>query len=374
MYLAMLSSGIQPSSSLKTIIVAGEACDQNLVKQHQSDKHWQHSRLFNEYGPTEACVWSSYYDCTHHSGGVIPIGTTVPHAKLFVLDNELEPCPLGVTGELYVGGENLARGYLNAPELTAEKFISSPYDDSQRLYKTGDLVRCMADEEGLPGHLEFLGRVDNQVKIRGYRIELSDIESRLNQSPEIKDSVVIAQGDENNKQLIAFYLTGDTGANNNIKQPLNLDLRAYLQQSLPDYMLPAAFVSLDAIPLTPNGKVDRRALELMEVNLESSQAYLAPRNAMEEQLVAIWAEVLKLDPEKIGVNDNFFELGGHSLLATQVVSKIRSQLEIDVSVKVLFNVNTLAGVAEISQAIKTQHEKPSLDADLTNVEFEEVSL
>jgi acyl carrier protein len=139
-------------------------------------------------------------------------------------------------------------------------------------------------------------------------------------------------------------------------------------------MLPAAFVSLDAIPLTPNGKVDRRALELMEVNLESSQAYLAPRNAMEEQLVAIWAEVLKLDPEKIGVNDNFFELGGHSLLATQVVSKIRSQLEIDVSVKVLFNVNTLAGVAEISQAIKTQHEKPSLDADLTNVEFEEVSL
>ena len=359
------------NSSIKQILFGGENCDLSYVEKFKKD--YPEIRLMHVYGPTETIVYASCCELNNQTN-IAPIGTAINNNKLVVLNYMQQLTPVGGIGELYIGGDSLARGYLNRPELTAERFIANPYydeskpDSSARLYCTGDLVRILPD-----GNLVFIGRTDAQVKVRGYRIELGEIEALLNQYPEIKDSVVIAKGAVGNKQLIGYYVARET-TKNQLIDLANAELKKYLQQTLPEYMLPVAFVSIDTIPLTPNGKVDRRALERIDVSLESSRVYLAPRNETEKQLVAIWAEVLKLDPEKLGVNDNFFELGGHSLLVTQVISKISSQLEVKVPLKALFSANTLAGVAEVCLAIKAQHEKPTLNTNLTNVEFEETFL
>ena len=261
--------------------------------------------------------------------------------------------PVGVHGELYIGGDGLARGYLNRPELTAEKFVVNPFssEPGARLYRTGDLARYLPD-----GNIEFLGRVDNQVKIRGYRIELGEIETVLNQHPSVKESVVIASSfppsrrlslpspvdgegvSQSDRNLIAYLVP-------NTEKPLATELRSFLKEKLPDYMIPSWFVFLDALPLTPNGKIDRNALPPPDGERPLlDQGFVEPRTEIEELVAQVWREVLKL--EKIGVYDNFFELGGHSLLATRVVARLRSNFNVDLPLRKLFELPTVAGLAE----------------------------
>jgi amino acid adenylation domain-containing protein len=338
--------GKQPLA-LRVLVTAGETANNELFQYHSNNQ----VACYNAYGPTEASVCVTVYPVPisenefSNSTSTLsstPIGMSINNTQTYILDQHNNPVPTGVPGELHIAGDGLARGYLNRPELTREKFIANPFNPGTRMYKSGDLARWLGDS-----NIEYLGRIDTQVKIRGFRIELGEIEAQLNQYPEIKDSVVIAQGQEGKKQLIAYYYVAIDTKDDHIINLANEDLRAYLQQTLPDYMLPAAFVSLEAIPLTPNGKVDRRALERMDVNLESSQAYLAPRNTTEKQLVAIWAEVLNLEPEKIGVNDNFFELGGHSLLAVRLMAKINTQFKQSLPLAILFSAPSTAALTKL---------------------------
>ena len=266
-----------------------------------------------------------------------PLGRPIANTQTYLLDKHLRPVPIGVTGELYIGGDGLARGYCNRPELTAEKFITHSFDGEppRRLYKTGDLARYFPD-----GNIEFLGRVDNQVKIRGYRVEPGEIESVLRQHSQVRETVVTVREDEpGNKRLIAYVVLKNDFALNSTK------LHSYLKDKLPPYMMPSAFVSLDALPLTPHGKLDQRALPAPEqTRPELAESYQAPRNPVEESLARIWAEVLKL--EKVGVNDNFFDLGGHSLKAVQVISRARNTFEVDLPLRRLFETPTIVGLAE----------------------------
>lgn len=355
-YQAMLLSDIQPSSSLQTVIVAGEPCDLNLVKQHQSSKGWQSCRLVNEYGPTEACVWSSYFDCTEHTDGVVPIGMSAPHTELFVLDAKQQLCPVGVIGELYVGGDNLARGYLNASAMTDEKFIANPFKAGQRLYKTGDLVRCIADQQGKPGNLEFVGRVDHQVKIRGFRIELGEIESAILTSDLVSEAIVLAKSIDaakETKQLVAYVVANKAqcgaalGEDDVNELNLREELIAYLEQSLLSHKVPSAFVFLDALPHTPNGKVDRKALEAKDVPVQLTQQYQAPRNEVEQQLCQIWQKLLKL--KKVGVTENFFAIGGDSILAIQAVTQAAKQ-GLVLTTRQIFECQTIEKLAPLVNA------------------------
>jgi len=241
--------------SLRTVIVAGESCSRELVERHR--QLLPHTSLFNEYGPTEGTVWSSVYDCQNHDlKTTVPIGRPIANTQIYLLDSHLQPVPIGVPGELHIGGLGLTRGYLNRPELTTEKFISNPFSDepSARLYKTGDLARYLLD-----GNIEFLGRIDHQVKLRGYRIELTAIEAILQQHPIVREVVVSVRGDESDSQRLVAYVVPDRRF-----APKTEELRSFLRQKLPEYMVPTAFVILDALPLTPNGKVDRRSLPAPE--------------------------------------------------------------------------------------------------------------
>ena len=340
-----------PLENIEFVISGGEKLDET-VKNSILEKGY---RLYNNYGPTEATIDALSIECTEHS---VVIGNPIANTQVYILDQGNNPVPVGVPGELHIAGDGLARGYLNRPELTQEKFILNQFNPSTRMYKSGDLVRWIVDSAGRNA-VEYLGRIDTQVKIRGFRIETGEIESQLNQYPQIKDSVVVAQGLEANKKLIAFYVANESVADKIVDIPYE-ELKAHLQKNLPEYMLPAAFVSLEVIPLTSNGKVDRKALESLNVSLESSQTYLAPRNATEKQLVAIWADILDIVPENIGVNDNFFELGGHSLLATQLISRIRSQLAIDLPLKALFEQSNIAGFALLVAKAETNKVPPIL--------------
>jgi amino acid adenylation domain-containing protein len=319
---------------VKTLVVAGEAVTSALVKRWAAGR-----RMFNAYGPTEATVWASLYLCDAEEEGNPPIGRSIPNIQIYILDQWGNPVPVGVAGELHIGGAGVARGYLNCPELTQRKFVANPFMPGTRIYKTGDLARWLED-----GNIQYLGRTDAQVKVRGFRIELDEIETQLNQHPGIQESAVIAHGQEAGKQLVAFYRAKETTTGRLAEVPYE-ELRGHLLRTLPDYMVPAAFVSLAAIPLTPNGKADRAALARMEVAISSGQEYVPPRNERERQLVNIWAEILKLAEEKIGVNDNFFKLGGHSLLVTQVVSRVRKEFSVELSVRALFETPTIAGLA-----------------------------
>ena len=289
-------------SSVKRIFCSGEALDRKSVDEYKTK--FPNAELHNLYGPTEAAIDVTAYDCSQIKYPFVPIGRPISNTQIYILDQHQHTQPMGVPGELHIAGDGLARGYLNRAELTREKFVANPFRPGTRMYKTGDLARWQED-----GNIQYLGRLDTQVKIRGFRIELGEIEARLNQHPKIQDSAVIAQGEEGEKRLIGFYRAHDSGAEA-LVELTHEELRGHLLRTLPDYMVPAAFVSLAAIPLNQNGKVDRRALARMDVTVASGREYLAPRNDTERQLVEIWAQVLKLAPEKIGVNDNFFELGG----------------------------------------------------------------
>jgi acyl carrier protein len=290
--------------------------------------------LWNLYGPTEATANAVVAKIIPH--GPILIGRPIDNTQVYLLDAHLNPVPIGVSGEIYIGGDGLARGYLNRPELTAEQFTPNPFgvEPGARLYKTGDLARYLAD-----GNIEFLGRIDHQVKIRGFRIELGEIESVLSQHPATRTCVAVVREEvAGDKRLVAYVVPRQESA------PTINEFRNFLKQQLPDHMVPSAFVFLDALPLTPNGKVDRKALPVPNQSRPALDSFfVAPRTPAEQTIAEIWAEVLKL--KQIGVHDNFFEVGGHSLLAVQVVSRIRNVFHVEIPLRTLFENPTVATLA-----------------------------
>jgi amino acid adenylation domain-containing protein len=333
--------GVEACSSLKRVICSGEALPLELQKRFFTRLS---TELHNLYGPTEAAIDVTFWACQRNTDlDIVPIGRPIANTQIYLLDDHLQPVPIGIPGELHIGGVGLARGYLNRPDLTAEKFIANPFVRSldaasypqARLYKTGDLARYRQD-----GSIEFLGRIDHQVKIRGFRIELAEIEAVLGQHPAVRETVVMAQEDElGDKRLVAYVvsypelaITGST-------------LRNYLKENLPDYMVPSVFVLMDALPLTSNGKVDRRALPaLLQARPELEETFVAPSTPVEELLAAIWAQILGI--EQVGIHDNFFELGGHSLLATQVISQLRKVFQVELPLRCLFEAPTVKSLSE----------------------------
>jgi amino acid adenylation domain-containing protein len=291
------------------------------------------------YGPTENTTYSTFYPMQSGAtfGATVPIGKPINNTFVYVLDRELRPTPAGVPGELFLGGDGLARGYHKRPELTAERFVPNPFSDvpGARLYRTGDRVRFLAD-----GNIEFIGRFDFQVKVRGFRIELGEIETVLAGHDAVKEVVVEMRGDVSEEKRLVAYLVSKPEAE------LSTDeLRQYLSEKLPDYMMPNSFVMLDSMPLTNNGKVDRKALPEPDTQRrELAESYVAPRTQVEQQLSEIWSTML--DVELVGVNDNFFELGGHSLLATQLISAVREKFGVELPLRSLFDSPTVAGIAE----------------------------
>jgi amino acid adenylation domain-containing protein/natural product biosynthesis luciferase-like monooxygenase protein len=314
----------QEIPSLQTLIVAGEPCPVEL------GSHWApRCRFINAYGPTETTVCATFAEYCEGSDR-LPIGRPISNTQVYVLDGELEPLPVGVLGELYIGGTGLARGYLGRTDLTAERFVPSPFGHGDRLYRTGDVVRYLAD-----GNLEFVGRIDHQVKIRGFRIELGEIEAALSAHPSVRQAVVVAREDAPGEKRLVAYVVRNQESGATVEPN---ELGAHLKRSLPDYMVPSAFVVLEGLPLTPNGKVDRRSLPAPEGRPDVAQ-YVAPRTLTEEVLAGIWCEVLKVD--KVGVNDNFFDLGGHSLLLQQLHRKLTIALDRDFSLMSLFHHPTI---------------------------------
>ena len=362
LYSLLLKQDFQRLQSVTTVIVAGEACPNEVVKQHFAAL--PKVGLYNEYGPTEGTVWSSVYGAAIEDvGRTLPIGKAIANVRIYLLDRTLSPVPVGVPGELYIGGEGVARGYLKRPALTAEKFVPDPFGRSGgRLYKTGDLARYRAD-----GTIEFLGRIDHQVKIRGFRIELGEIEARLLQHCDVREAVALALEDSSgNRQLIA-YVVGNSGAS-----PEPGALREHLKARLPDYMLPNAFVFVDRMPLSANGKLERKALPAPDFCGQLQQHYVEPRTETEHILADIWAEVLGL--ERVGIRDNFFELGGHSLLATQLVSRLCRQFNIELPLKAVFEQGTVEKTAQkIELAVWAKNNEAVLSAD-DEVDYEEIEL
>ncbi len=317
---------------LKTMVVGGEACSLELVKQ------WSPGRnFFNGYGPTEASVCSTISRC-YPDDTKVTIGQPISNVQVYILDSYLQPVPIGVAGELHIGGIGLARGYLNRAELTQEKFIPNPFEPAgeSKLYKTGDLARYLPD-----GKIEFLGRIDHQVKIRGFRIELGEIETALSQHKDVKVSAVIVREDTPGDKRLVAYIVPSTEVTPNISE-----LYQFLKAKLPDYMVPSGFDILESLPLTPNGKVDLRALKAPTHFVDQGR-FVRARNQLEYKLVQIWLEILNL--ERIGVRDNFFALGGHSLLVPYLMTKIKQEFGIDFPLTTLFNHPTIEELASLIQ-------------------------
>ncbi|UII31963.1 amino acid adenylation domain-containing protein [Fulvivirga ulvae] len=318
-HLKMLLSSSHAAEALQnidTLMVGGEGFPADLLQTLQGQYQ---GRIFNMYGPTETTVWSSVQELTEAER--IDIGTPIANTTMLIVGEEGHLQPVGIAGELYIGGKGVGRGYWQNETLTEERFVSNPAGVSGRFYRTGDLARWLPN-----GAIEYLGRMDNQMKIRGYRIEPGEIESQLLTHEEIKEAVVYAHGNSGEQILVAYYVSAS------MIEPA--DLRDHLSQSLPDYMIPSYFMHLDKFPLTPNGKIDRKSLPAPE--LVSSTEYVGPSNEIEEQLVNIWAEVLKADPEAVSVTQSFFELGGHSLLASLLANKIHKQLSITIPLREIF--------------------------------------
>ena len=338
----------------KRLILGGEPVEWNLIEKIRDLS--PNCLLFNHYGPTETTVgvltYAINFDKIKADYETVPLGLPIANTQIYILDSNLQPVPIGMAGELHIGGDNLARGYLNRPETTAEKFITNVFDTQpeKRLYKTGDLARYLPD-----GNIEFIGRIDNQVKIRGFRIELAEIEQAIRQHPDIAEAVVVVRKEENadQKRLVAYLVPHQK------QTPTHSELRNFLKAKLPDYMMPSAFVNLKTLPLTSNGKIDRQSLPAPdETPPELTQNFVAPRTNAEQLLATIWTEVLKI--EKVGIFDNFFELGGHSLLATQVISRIRQTFEVELSLQSLFESPT---VADLAVAI-TQKQAEKVDSEM----------
>jgi len=317
------------SASLSALFQGGERLDQDLVD--RTFAAFPNIKIWNLYGPTEAtanaCAGMVRLDSAP------TIGRPIANTQVYILDGNLQPVPIGVAGELLIGGDGLARGYWNRPELTAETFIDHSFhgEPARRLYKTGDWGRYLPD-----GRIEFLGRIDNQVKIRGYRIELGEIEAMLSQHSGIREAVVVAREEKPaDNRLLAYVVSAQQGT------PTTTELRSYLREKLPEYLVPSAFVFMDSLPLTPNGKVDRRGLPVLQLTHRGD--FVAPRTPVEKKIAKIWTEVLGAD--KVAVDDNFFDLGGHSLSAAQVVSRMRTLFNQEIPLRRLFEAPTVEGLA-----------------------------
>ncbi|HZN09593.1 MAG TPA: non-ribosomal peptide synthetase, partial [Pyrinomonadaceae bacterium] len=319
----LLERGLDRNPALKFILAGGEALDPLWSQLANNDT----VACYNVYGPTECTVDSVGCRVTNDTRPII--GKPLANVGVYVLDEYLNPAGIGMTGELYHSGPGLARGYLNRPDLTAERFIPHPFshEPGARLYRTGDLVKDQPD-----GNLVFLGRCDHQVKLRGHRVELGEIQSLLLTHPSVKDAVVLLR-----EQTLAAYVVMEESLTG------SRELRQYLRERLPDYMVPAAIVELDQLPLTRNGKLDRSRLPAPAF-AQQQETFVAPRTPTEESLARIWSEVLNV--ERLGVNDNFFDLGGHSLRATQVISRMQDVFGVELPLRVLFEAPTVAELAE----------------------------
>lgn len=318
-------------------------------------RHASTLKLVNEYGPTETVVGSCVYE-THalwEEEGRVPVGSPIANTRVYVVDQEGHLAPLGMPGELYIGGLGVARGYLNQPSLTAEKFVPDGFGQysGERLFRTGDLVRWRADDQ-----LDYLGRIDRQIKIRGYRIEIGEIEAVLREQQSVKDCVVTVWQEAPEDKKLAGYVVFEEG---DVK-PNWEQLKAYLQTKLPEHMIPSVFIELNQLPLTVNGKLDDKALPKPQREREKRE-YIAPRNGMEEDVARVWMEVLNL--ERVGVETNFFELGGHSLLATRVIARIQSLLHVELPLRTLFDFPTVALLAQHLQSLESDVEDILLEAE-----------
>jgi len=344
---------------LKRVFCSGEALPWELT---QSFFEKLECELHNLYGPTEAAIDVTFWRCQpQENSQLVPIGRPISNIQIYILDKHLQPVPVGIPGELHIGGDGLARGYLNRPELTDEKFIQNPFseDKSARLYKTGDLARYLPD-----GNIEYLGRIDNQVKIRGFRIELGEIEAVLNTHPQIQQAVVIAREDiPGDKRLVAYLVTTDESLRSQ-------QLREFLKPKLPEYMLPSAFVLLDTLPLTPNGKIDRKALPAANQFQDATQGIkVLPQDELERQLTQIWQQVLGI--QGIGVHDNFFELGGHSLLGLRLFAETEKVLGLKLPISSLFQEPTIWHLAQIIRQSEQSASCSSLHGLQTDIEVED---
>lgn len=320
--------------SVVTINLAGEPLLTPLVNKIYD--FTKAVRVYDLYGPSEDTTYSTFTLRTKNGPQII--GRPIANTQVYILDQANNPMPVGLPGELHISGDGLARCYLNRDDLTAQKFVVNPFNTATRMYKTGDLARWLPN-----GTLEYKGRIDNQVKIRGFRIEIGEVEAKLNTHPWIKECVVVAQSSGSDKRLIAFYVLKESANATEVKRDILVN---YLQDFLPLYMVPAAFVRLDAIPLTQNGKTNRKLLESMDVKFESDVCYQAPSTDIEIRLAGLWAQALNVAPDSLGVNDNFFALGGHSLLVTRLASLVRNEFSIEVSQTTIFSHATIAELAK----------------------------
>ncbi|WP_148639250.1 non-ribosomal peptide synthetase, partial [Aquimarina longa] len=342
---SLVDYGLPSVSSLRLLLFGGEQV--SLFHARKALEVLGPDRLVHVYGPTEATVYATYYPINSISDTAytVPIGYPLSNTCIYILNSSQEVLPIGVSGELCISGTGLAKGYLNREDLTKEQFIAHPFKEGERLYKTGDLARWLPD-----GSIEFVGRIDHQVKIRGYRIELGEIENVLSSHPLISSSCVVAHMDTSNNKRLVGYIVSEEGLDKK-------EIYNYLKKSLPEYMIPQLWVTLEAMPLTSNGKIDKKELPEPDLSSLSTQEYIAPRNETELQLSIIWQELLGLD--QVGVYDDFFELGGHSLLATRLVSMIRKELGIEVSIRSIFMYSKLE---ELSTHISTVSDTTLLPA------------
>jgi len=325
-------------SSLNYMVFGGDVVDARSVQHVLEQGKPRH--LVNGYGPTEGTTFTTTYEVQEDSGAwIVPIGKPISNTEVWILDQQSRTVPVGIVGELCIGGDGLARGYLGRPKLTAEKFVPHPFSrkPGARLYKTGDLARYLPD-----GNIEFLGRLDQQVKVRGYRIELGEIEAALAQHKSVRDAVVLAREDTPGDNRLVAYVVGSERGDVTGQQ-----LRSYLANVLPEYMIPSALVILEEFPLTANGKIDRRALPMPSPSRDPSLT--APRTAVEALLARIWSAILGID--EVGIYDNFFDLGGHSLTATRLVSQIRNVFEVELPLRIVFESPTISELASILSRI-----------------------
>jgi len=332
----MVDERLEDLKLLRQLLAGGDVLSLTHVKKVISNL--SNCRLINGYGPTENTTFTCCYPVTRLDQLInsVPIGRPISNTQVYILDKQLRPVPIGVSGELYTGGDGLARGYLNRPELTQEKFIPHPFIEGERLYKTGDLARYIFD-----GNIEYIGRIDNQVKIRGFRIELGEIETVLNQHPDIRQSLVMVREDlPGDKRLVAYLVTeAESKLSSN-------EYRTFISSKLPNYMLPSALVFLEAFPLTPNGKIDRKALPVPDLTRqEPEETFVSPRDQLELELTQIWERVLGINP--IGINDNFFDLGGNSLLAVKLLTQIENVFKQNLPLAAIFQVPTIRQLAEL---------------------------
>jgi amino acid adenylation domain-containing protein len=350
------NSQIESCTSLRWVLSGGESLTFELQEMFFQKK--LSAELVNSYGPTETTVQSSYWWCLggEEVGTGVPLGYPVSNTQLYVSDELGQVVPIGVAGELCIAGAGLARGYLNRPDLTAERFVPNPFaviggSGGQRLYRTGDQVRRRSD-----GTLEYLGRLDQQVKIRGFRVELGEIEAALQEHEAVRQAVVVAREDHpGDKRLVAYVVPswksveGDNGSGK--AGPRTSEMSEYLRAKLPEYMVPSAYVQLEALPLNHNGKIDRKSLPQPDTNTPQDD-YVGPRNPTEETLCGLWQEVLRREP--VGIHDNFFKIGGHSLRAAQVVARMRESFKVDIPLRRMFEAPTIAQLAEvIDQVLQT---------------------